>query len=69
VEKRDIDLSKSLNQVGEHEVVVHLGYSVKSTVKVKIAGKSEEGAEKSIKPRKSRKADSETEKSSKDKKD
>ena len=69
VEKRDIDLSKVLNQVGEHEVVVHLGYSVKSTVKVKIAGKSEEGVEKTAKPRKSRKSDSETEKPSKDKKE
>jgi len=69
VEKRDIDLSKSLNQVGEHEVVVHLGYSVKSTVKVKIAGQSEEGAEKPAKTRKSRKPESETEKSPKDKKE
>jgi len=69
VEKRDIDLSKVLNQVGEHEVVVHLGYSVKSTVKVKIAGKSEEGVEKTAKSRKSRKSDSETEKPSKDKKE
>ena len=69
VEKRDIDLSKALNQIGDHEVVVHLGYSVKSTVKVKIAGKSEEGVEKTAKPRKSRKSDSETEKPSKDKKE
>ena len=66
VEKRDIDLSKSLNQVGEHEVVVHLGYSVKSTVKIKISGKSEEGAEKSSKPKRSRKSDSESEKSVKE---
>jgi len=69
VEKRDIDLSKVLNQVGDHEVVVHLGYSVKSTVKVKIAGKNEEGTEKAAKPRKSRKTDSETEKPSKDRKE
>jgi len=62
VEKRDIDLSKSLNQVGEHEVMVHLGYSVKSTVKIKISGKSEEGAEKSSKPKRSRKSDSDLEK-------
>jgi len=69
VEKRDIDLSKSLNQVGEHEVVIHLGYSIKSTVKVKISGKSEEAGEKVPKSRRSRKADSEEEKSSKDKKE
>ncbi len=69
VEKRDIDLSKALNSVGEHEVVVHLGYAVKSTVKVKISGKTEDGGtEKAAKPRKSRKADAEEEKSSKDKK-
>ena len=69
VEKRDIDLSKSLNQVGEHEVVVHLGYAVKSVIKVKISGKAEEGAEKAPRVRKSRKTDSEEEKPSKDKKE
>ena len=69
VEKRDIDLSKSLNQVGEHEVVVHLGYSVKSSLKIKISGKSEEGIEKSSKPKKSRKVDSEADKPAKDKKE
>ena len=68
VEKRDIDLSKSLNQVGDHEVVVHLGYAVKSTLKIKISGKSEEGFEKTTKVRKGRKADSEEEKSAKEKK-
>ena len=68
VEKRDIDLSKSLNQVGDHEVVVHLGYAVKSTLKIKISGKSEEEVEKASKFRRSRKADSEEEKSVKDKK-
>ena len=69
VEKRDIDLSKALNQIGEHEVVVHLGYSVKSVVKVKISGKTEEaGVEKSPKPRRIRKGDSEDEKASKEKK-
>ena len=69
VEKRDIDLSKVLNQVGEHEVVVHLGYAVKSTIKVKISGKSEEEAmEKGTRVRKSRKAVSEDENPSKDKK-
>jgi len=69
VEKRDIDLSKSLNQAGDHEVVVHLGYSVKSTVKVKIIGKSEETSEKAPKTRRIRKAESEDDKSSKDKKE
>ena len=59
VEKRDIDLSKALNQVGEHEVVVHLGYSVKSTVQVKISGKTEEGAERGSKARRTRKSESE----------
>ena len=69
VEKRDIDLSKSLNQAGDHEVVVHLGYSIKSTVKVKISGKSEDTGEKAPKTRRTRKSESEDEKSSKDKKD
>jgi len=69
VEKRDIDLSKSLNQIGDHEVVVHLGYSIKSTVKVKISGKSEESGEKAPKARRTRKSESEDEKSSKDKKE
>ena len=70
VEKRDIDLSKALNQVGEHEVVVHLGYSVKSTVRVKITGKSEEGSEKAPKVKRARKsAESEEEKILKEKKD
>ncbi len=69
VEKRDIDLSKALNQVGDHEVVVHLGYSVKSTVKVKISGKTEEGAEKPARVRKTRKSDSEEDRSAKEKKD
>ena len=68
VEKRDIDLSKALNQVGDHEVVVHLGYSVKSTVKVKISGKTEEGAERATKVRKARKSDSEEERPAKEKK-
>ena len=68
VEKRDIDLSKVLNVVGEHEVVVHLGYAVKSTIKVKISGKSEEEViEKGTRARKSRKAVSDDEKTSKDK--
>ena len=70
VEKRDIDLSKALNQVGEHEVVVHLGYAVKSTVKVKISGKTEETGEKPMRSRKIRKSpDQEDEKASKDKRD
>ncbi|MFM8654760.1 MAG: 50S ribosomal L9 C-terminal domain-containing protein, partial [Verrucomicrobiota bacterium] len=71
VEKRDIDLSKALNHVGEHEVVVHLGYAVKSTVKVKISGMTEEGdggGEKITKVRRPRKTDSGDEKASKEKK-
>ena len=71
VEKRDIDLSKALNHVGEHEVVVHLGYAVKSTVKIKISGKTEEGdggGEKTTKARRPRKTDSAEEKVSKEKK-
>jgi large subunit ribosomal protein L9 len=69
VEKRDIDLSKVLNLAGEHEVVVHLGYSVKSTVKVKISGKSEEGSEKAPKARKSRKNTDDGDKVSKEEND
>ncbi len=70
VEKRDIDLSKALNQAGEHEVVVHLGYSVKSTVRVKISGKTEESSEKAPKAKRARKsAESEEEKNLKEKKD
>ena len=71
VEKRDIDLSKALNQVGEHEVVVHLGYAVKSTVKVKISGRTEEGdesEERAARGRKTRKADFDSEKAPKEKK-
>jgi len=72
VEKRDIDLSKALNQAGEHEVIVHLGYSVKSTVKVKISGKIEEGgdaaADKPTKVRRPRKSDLGEERASKEKK-
>jgi hypothetical protein len=57
--------------VGDHEVVVHLGYAVKSTVKVKISGKTEEGdggGEKSTKVRRPRKTDSGEEKAAKEKK-
>jgi predicted lipid-binding transport protein (Tim44 family) len=68
VEKRDIDLSKALNTAGEHEVVVHLGYKVKSTVKVKISGKTEEGAERGVRGRKSRKSESEEQTDRTDKK-
>jgi len=68
VEKRDIDLSKALNQTGEHEIVVHLGHAVKATVKVKISGKTDETAEKPAKVRKTRKTDSESEGLSKEKK-
>jgi len=69
VEKRDIDLSKVLNQIGEHEVVVHLGYAVKSAITVRISGKSEDTTEKAPKTRKSRKVESaDTENSPKEKK-
>jgi len=68
VEKRDIDLSKALNQAGDHEIGVHLGYAVKATVRVKIVGKTEEGAEKGPKVRKPRKADSEEDRPAKEKK-
>ncbi len=68
VEKRDIDLSKALNQAGEHEIGVHLGYAVKATVRVKIVGKTDETAEKPAKVRKTRKTDSESEGLSKEKK-
>ena len=72
VEKRDIDLSKALNQAGEHEVIVHLGYSVKSTLKVKISGKTEGGGDadtdKTSKVRRPRKTDLGEERASKEKK-
>ncbi len=69
VEKRDIDLPRVLNQVGDHEVVVHLGYAVKSTVKIKITGKTEESVEKSPRVKKSRKAASESEKAAQEETD
>ena len=69
VEKRDIDLSRVLNQVGDHEVVVHLGYAVKSTVKIKISGKTEDSVEKSPRVKKSRKAASESEKAAQEETD
>jgi large subunit ribosomal protein L9 len=61
VEKRDIDLSKVLNQVGDHEVTVHLGYAVKSVVKVKISGKTEDTADRVPRAKKSRKSEVEEE--------
>jgi len=55
VEHRDITLAKVINQVGEHDVTVDLGYSVKVQIKVKVTGNTDENFEKPAKTRKPRK--------------
>lgn len=55
VERRNVQLARPINQPGEHEAVVDLGYSVKTTVKIKLTGRTGENTEKSTKPRRARK--------------
>jgi ribosomal protein L9 len=56
VEHRDITLAKVINQVGEHDVTVDLGYSVKVQIKVKVTGNTDENFEKPAKARRPRKS-------------
>ena len=55
VERRNIQLARPINQPGEHEAVVDLGYSVKTTIKIKLTGKTGESMEKGAKTRRPRK--------------
>lgn len=56
VERRNIQLARPINQAGEHEAVVDLGYAVKTTLKIKLVGKAGENQEKASKARRTRKA-------------
>lgn len=56
VERRDIQLARPINQAGDHEAVVDLGYSVKTTIKVKLVGRTGENQEKASKARRTRKS-------------
>ena len=55
VERKNVQLARPINHAGEHEAVVDLGYSVKTTVKVKLAGRTGENQEKASKARRPRK--------------
>ena len=56
VERRDVIVAKAINHVGEHDVTVDLGYSVKVQIKVKVTGNTDENFEKSAKVRRPRKS-------------
>ena len=56
VDRRDISYAKAINQVGEHEVVVDLGYSIKATIKIKVTGNTDENFERASKTKRPRKA-------------
>jgi hypothetical protein len=56
VDRRDISHAKAINQVGEHEVVVDLGYSIKATIKIKVTGNTDENFERASKTKRPRKA-------------
>jgi hypothetical protein len=49
-------VAKAINHVGEHDVTVDLGYSVKVQIKVKVTGNTDENFEKSAKVRRPRKS-------------
>jgi large subunit ribosomal protein L9 len=55
VERRDVTVAKAINHVGEHDVTVDLGYSVKVQIKVKVTGNTDENFEKPAKTRRPRK--------------
>jgi len=48
-------VAKTINHVGEHDVTVDLGYSVKVQIKVKVTGNTDENFEKPVKARRPRK--------------
>ncbi len=56
IERHAIQIGRTLNQVGEHEVTVDLGYSVKVQVKIKVTGNLDENFEKPAKVRRPRKS-------------
>jgi ribosomal protein L9 len=56
VERRDVVVAKAINHVGEHDVTVDLGYSVKVQIKVKVTGNTDENFEKPVKTRRPRKS-------------
>ena len=56
VERRNIQLARPINQTGEHEAVVDLGYAVKTTIKVKLSGRTGENQEKASKARRPKKS-------------
>jgi hypothetical protein len=48
-------VAKAINHVGEHDVTVDLGYSVKVQIKVRVTGNTDENFEKPAKTRRPRK--------------
>lgn len=56
MDRRSIELARPINQAGEHDVTIHLGYSVKVQIKVKLGGKTGETSERSPKVRRPRKS-------------
>ena len=55
VERRDVIVAKAINHVGEHDVTVDLGYSVKVQIKVKVTGNTDENFERPVKSRRPKK--------------
>ena len=55
VERRDVIVAKAINHVGEHDVTVDLGYSVKVQIKVKVTGNTDEDFERPVKSRRPKK--------------
>jgi large subunit ribosomal protein L9 len=56
IDRKNVQLARPINQTGEHEAVVDLGYSVKTTIKVKLSGRTGENQEKASKARRPRKS-------------
>ncbi|MDA0859005.1 MAG: 50S ribosomal protein L9 [Verrucomicrobia bacterium] len=55
VDRRDVIVPKAINHVGEHDVTVDLGYSVKVQIKVKVTGNTDENFERPAKSRRPKK--------------
>lgn len=66
LERRSIELARPINQAGEHDVTIHLGYSIKVSIKVKLGGKTGEANERSAKVRRPRKSAAQAEETSKE---
>ena len=60
IERRNVQLARPINHAGEHEAVVDLGYSVKTTLRIKLAGRTGENMEKASKARRPRKSSAAT---------